>query len=50
MVSKDHKLSVRRKCVLLTRSNQYYQPEGDSIENLLFVEVIDKQLLETLQY
>ena len=28
MVSKDHKLSVRRQCALLTltRSNLYYQP------------------------
>ena len=30
MVSKDHKLSIRRQCALLTlaRSNLYYQPKG----------------------
>ena len=32
MVSKDHKLSVRRQCALLTlaRSNLYYQPKGEN--------------------
>jgi hypothetical protein len=31
MVSKDHKLSVRRQCALmtLTRSNLYYEPKGE---------------------
>ena len=35
MVSKDHKLSVRRQCALLTlaRSNLYYEPKGESAEN-----------------
>jgi len=30
MVNKDHKLSVRRQCALLTlaRSNLYYEPKG----------------------
>ena len=34
MVNKDHKLSVRRQCVLLTlvRSNLYYGPKGESAE------------------
>ena len=52
MVSKDHKLSVRRQCALLTlsRSNLYYQPKGESAENLRFMEIIDKQFLETLWY
>ena len=33
MVSKDHKLSVRRQCALLTltRSSLYYEPKGGSI-------------------
>jgi len=52
MVSKDHKLSVRRQCALLTlaRSNLYYEPKGESAENLRFIEIIDKQFLETPWY
>ena len=52
MVSKDHKLSVRSQCKLLTltRSNLYYKPKGESAENLRFMEVIDKQFLETPWY
>jgi hypothetical protein len=42
MVSKDHKLSVRRQCKLLTltRSHLYYEPKGESAENLRFMEII----------
>jgi putative transposase len=52
MVSKDHKLSVRRQCALLTltRSNLYYEPKGESAENPRFMEIIDKQFLETPWY
>lgn len=52
MVSKDHQLSVRRQCALLTltRSNLYYEPKGESTENLRFMEIIDKQFLETPWY
>lgn len=52
MVSKDHKLSVRRQCALLTlaRSNLYYQAQGESAESLRFMEIIDKQFLETPWY
>jgi len=52
MVSRDHKLSVRRQCVLLTlaRSNLYYEPKGESAENLRFMAIIDKQFLETPWY
>ncbi|MCR9191026.1 MAG: IS3 family transposase [Alteromonadaceae bacterium] len=52
MVSKDHKLSVRRQCALLTlaRSNLYYEPKGESAENLRFMAMIDKQFLETPWY
>ena len=52
MVGKDHKLSVRRQCKLLTltRSNLYYQPKGESAENLRFMELIDKQFLEAPWY
>ena len=49
MVSKDHKLSVRRQCALLTlsRSNLYYEPKGESAENLRFMEIIDMTLPKT---
>ena len=52
MVSKDHDLSVRRQCGLLAlaRSNLYYQPKGESAENLHFMAIIDKQFLETPWY
>ena len=52
MVSRDHKLSVRRQCSLLTvtRSNLYHEPKGESAENLRFMEVINKQSLETPWY
>ena len=52
MVSKDHKLRVRRQCALLTltRSNLYYHPKGESAENLRFMAIIDKQFLETPWY
>ena len=49
MVSKDHKLNVHSQFALLTlaRSNLYYEPEGESVENLRFMEIINKQFLET---
>ena len=52
MVSKDHKPRVRRQCKLLTltRSRLYYEPKGESAENLRFMEMIDKQFLETPWY
>jgi len=52
MVSKDHDLSVRRQCKLLSlvRSNLYYQSKGESAENLRFMEILDKQFLQTPWY
>jgi putative transposase len=52
MVNKDHQLSIPRQCALrtLTRSNLYYEPKGESAENLLFMEIIDKQIFETPWY
>ena len=52
MVSRDHKLSVRRQCGLLSlaRSNLYYQPKGESGENLRFMGIIDRQFLQTPWY
>lgn len=52
-MKKDHPdLSVRRQCSLLTlaRSSLYYQPRGESAENLKFMEIIDRQFLETPWY
>jgi putative transposase len=45
-------LSVRRQCGLLflTRSNLYYQPVGESAENLRFMKIIDRQFMETPWY
>ena len=34
----------------LVRSNLYYVPKGESAENLRFMEIIDKQFLETPWY
>ena len=52
MVSRDHDLSVRRQCKLLSlvRSNLYYTPKGENAENLKFMEIIDKQFLNTPWY
>ena len=52
MVSKDHKLSVRRRCALLTlsHSNLYYERKSESAENLMFIAIINKQSLETPWY
>ena len=52
MVSKDHELSQRRQCTLLqlSRWTLYYQPKGESAENLRFMEIIDKQFLDTPWY
>jgi len=52
MVSRDQDLSVRRQCKLLSlvRSGFYYSPKGESAENLKFMEIVDKQFLETPWY
>lgn len=52
MVSADHSLSQRRQCALLrlSRSSLYYQPVGESAENLIFMKIIDEQFLETPWY
>ncbi len=40
MASKDDKLSVRRQCPLLTLTNLYYEPKGESAENLRYKAII----------
>tara|TARA_R110002096_G_scaffold91621_3_gene207191 strand:+ start:280 stop:489 length:210 start_codon:yes stop_codon:yes gene_type:complete len=50
-IERNHpKVSVRRQCqmLLLAPSNLYYAPKGESAENLRFMELIDKQFLETV--
>ncbi|MBP0484694.1 hypothetical protein J5474_19655, partial [Sagittula sp. M10.9X] len=52
-MKKDHPdLSLRRQCRLLSlaRSTLYYQPRGESAENLKLMEIIDRQFLETPWY
>ncbi|OWJ81419.1 IS3 family transposase, partial [Haematobacter missouriensis] len=52
-MKQDHPdLSVRRQCSLLSlaRSGLYYQPRGESAENLAFMDIIDRQFLETPWY
>jgi len=47
-VKQDHPdVSVRRQCTLmsLTRSTLYYQPRGETAENLRFMDIIDMQFL-----
>lgn len=52
-MKRDHfDLSVRRQCSLLSlaRSSLSYHPRGESAENLAFMEIIDRQFLETPWY
>ena len=52
-MKQDHPdLSVRRQCSLLSlaRSGLYCKPRGESAENLKFMEIIDRQFLETPWY
>ena len=52
-MKQDHSdLSLRRQCRLLSlaRSGLYYQPRGESTENLKFMAIIDRQFLETPWY
>lgn len=52
-MNKDHPgPSVRRQCSLLSlaRSSLYNQPRGENAENLAFMEIIDRQFLETPWY
>ena len=52
-IERNHsRISLRRQCQMLSlsRSNLYYQPKGESAKNLRFMELIDKQFLETPCY
>ncbi len=53
MVSSDHKeLSIVKQCRLLSlsRSGWYYEPRGESTENLEMMRLIDTQFLKTPYY
>ncbi len=50
-MKQDHPdLSVGRQCSLLSlaRSSLYSHPRGESAEDLAFMEIIDRQFLETV--
>ncbi len=46
------KISIRRQCDLLglPRSTYYYEPRGETAENLLYMKLIDRQYLSTPFY
>lgn len=48
LVSKDEYLSIRKQCDLLdiNRSTVYYNPKGESEENLSIMQIMDKHILE----
>jgi putative transposase len=53
MIEPNHpQLSVRRQCELLglTRSTLYYEPAGESVENLHLMRLLDEQYLRTPFY
>jgi putative transposase len=53
LVERDHpKISVRRQCELLGihRSGLYYEPVGESAENLLLMRMLDEQYTRTPFY
>ena len=52
MIEVNANLSVSRQCELLglNRSSYYYEPVGESAENLLLMRLIDKQYLQTPFY
>jgi putative transposase len=53
MIERDHpKLSIRRQCALigLNRASFYYEPAGESEENLLLMRLLDEQYTQTPFY
>jgi putative transposase len=53
MVEKGHpQLSVATQCRLLSipRSTFYYRPAGETVENLVLMQIIDRQFMETPFY
>ena len=53
LIEADHQdLSIARQCELvsISRSSFYYQPTGETVENLALMRLIDAQFLETPWY
>ena len=53
MAKKDHpRLSIAKQCRLLSisRSSFYYEPKGETTQNLVLMHLIDEQFLETPFY
>jgi putative transposase len=53
LVDRSHpEISVRRQCELLgvNRSGLYYEPVGESAENLLLMRLLDEQYTRTPFY
>ena len=53
LIEADHEhLSIARQCELvsISRSSFYYQPTGETAQNLAFMRLIDAQFLETPWY
>jgi hypothetical protein len=53
LIEADHvQLSIARQCelVAISRSSFYYQPVGETVENLALMRLIDAQFLETPWY
>ena len=48
MVDKEEELSIRKQCDLLeiNRSTIYYEPKGESKENLEIMQIMDKHILD----
>lgn len=51
-IEQDDSISIRRQCNLagVARSSWYYQPCGESEENLLYMRLIDEQYIKTPFY
>ena len=47
-ISNDNDISIRRQCELLDvpRSNLYYEPVGESVENLKIMRLMDEEFLD----
>lgn len=51
-ISSSSSLSIRKQCELagISRSSWYYEPVGESLENLQYMRIIDEQYMKTPFY
>jgi len=49
---KSEEISIKKQCELLSiqRSGLYYEPKGENLQNLILMELIDKQYQKTPFY